>query len=271
MNVSRNNKSSLSQKPSTRSNNKKRSSDVISLSQPIPSTSRSIRPKQCLAESPPDLIISEEQKELVNSVIRYIFALNTGKHIISKSQLIKNVFANKGKHFHRIMNDVQTVLSKIFGYRLIEFQTNKYMLVNEIQNQIAHIYPRATEGRQQVLLFLILTHIFMSEESCSEESLWNFLTNLDISCSDNQNHHYFGNVKRLITEVFVGQKYLDKLSTNANDSTKIEYKWGPRAEHEFSRRAALEFVSQIYCGRPISNWPLQFKTLQAREKANKSQ
>nr|XP_012152254.1 PREDICTED: melanoma-associated antigen G1-like isoform X2 [Megachile rotundata] len=160
---------------------------------------------------------------------------------------------------------------QIFGYRLIEFQTNKYMLVNEIQNQIPHIYPRATEGRQQVLLFLILTHIFMSEESCSEESLWNFLTNLDISCSDNQNHHYFGNVKRLITEVFVGQKYLDKLSTNANDSTKIEYKWGPRAEHEFSRRAALEFVSQIYCGRPISNWPLQFKTLQAREKANKSQ
>lgn len=269
MSVSRNHKSSLSQKPLSRSNNKRQSSDVISLSQPVPSTSRSIRPKQCLQESPPDRIISEEEKELVNSVIRYIFALNREKQIIGKVQLIKNVFGNKRKYFHRIMNNVETVLSKIFGYRLIEFQANKYMLANEIQNQIPHISPTTTEARQQVLLFVVLTHIFMSEESCSEESLWTFLTNLDISCSDN--HHYFGNVKHLITEVFVAQKYLDKSITNANDSTKIEYKWGPRAEHEFSRRAALEFVSQIYCGRPISNWPLQFKSLQAREKATKSQ
>lgn len=27
--------------------------------------------------------------------------------------------------------------------------------------------------------------------------------------------------------------------------TKIEFKWGPRAEHEFSQRAALEFMSEV--------------------------
>lgn len=51
---------------------------------------------------------------------------------------------------------------------MIELEGNKYMLVNEIKNELPHIYPCATESSQQVLLFIVLTHIFMQEESCTE-------------------------------------------------------------------------------------------------------
>lgn len=57
---------------------------------------------------------------------------------------------------------------QIFGYELIELPGNKYILVNEIKNEMPHICPTAKEGRQQVLLFIVLTHIFMHEECCSE-------------------------------------------------------------------------------------------------------
>ncbi|KOC65930.1 Melanoma-associated antigen G1 [Habropoda laboriosa] len=178
---------------------------------------------------------------------------------------MKSIFGNQRKYFHGVMNKVKGHLSKIFGYRLVELEGNKYILVNEIQNELPHIYPAAKEASRQVLLFLVLTHIFMHDESCSEEMLFNFLTNLGISCMDNQCNVYFGNVKHLITEIFVAQKYLDKTIMVKEDLSKAEFKWGPRAEHEFSRRTALEFVSEVYNGCPINSWPLQYKAAMARE------
>ncbi|XP_029049902.1 melanoma-associated antigen D2-like [Osmia bicornis bicornis] len=268
----RNRRSILSQKNLSQSSNNRQSNDGISFSQPIPSTSRrtrgSINFSQRLDESPKRML-SEDQNELVNSLIRYLLVLDREKQVVSKAHLVKNVFNNGGRQFHPTLNKAKILLSKIFGYQLVELPGNKYILVNEIRNEIPHIYPTAEEGRQQVLLFMVLTHIFMQEESCTEETLWSFLTNLEILRSDNQDHDYFGNVKQLITEVFVAQRYLEKVVTNSNDA--IEYKWGPRAEHEFSRRSALEFVSEIYCGREIKSWALQYKTLLAREQAKKSQ
>lgn len=45
------------------------------------------------------------------------------------------------------------------------------------------------------MIFFFLMYKIISE------SLWDFLTNLDISCLDNHCHPYFGNVKYLINEV----------------------------------------------------------------------
>ncbi|XP_043521745.1 non-structural maintenance of chromosomes element 3 homolog isoform X1 [Frieseomelitta varia] len=235
--------------------------DVVYYSQPS-SSSSSLSQNSSL-----DHATSKENDQLVNSLIRYLLMLDEGKQIISKARIIKNVFGNRGKHFAQTMNKVKNLLSTVFGYQLIELESGKYMLVNEIENTLPHIEPSATESSQMILLFLVLTHIFMLEDCCSEESLWSFLTNLGIPCEDDQQHSYFGNVKQLINEIFVAQGYLNKIVLETNDSTNVEYKWGYRAEYEFSRRTALEFVSQVYDGRPINSWQLQFKTLIAREAA----
>ncbi|CAK9812977.1 Non-structural maintenance of chromosomes element 3 homolog [Anthophora quadrimaculata] len=238
-----------------------------SFSQPAPSTSTAVSGSHLNRRSQKsfDRLVSEEENQLVNSVIRYFLVVDREKQAISKASIIKNVFGNQGKHFHGVMNKVQNLLSKIFGYRLVELESYKYILVNEIQNELPHIQPTTKEASQQVLLLIILTHIFMHDESCSEELLLNFLTNLGITYTDNQFHPYFGNIKHLITEVFVAQKYLDKTITIKDNLSKAEFKWGPRAEHEFSRRAALNFVSEIYNGCPINSWPFQYKAAIARE------
>ncbi|CAK9810506.1 Non-structural maintenance of chromosomes element 3 homolog [Anthophora plagiata] len=237
-----------------------------SFSQPVPSTSTAVPGSRFNRRSQKtfDHLVPEEENHLVNRVIRYFLVVDREKQIISKASIIKNVFGNQGKYFHGVMNKVQNLLSKIFGYRLVELESYKYILVNEIPNELPHIQPTTMEVSQQVLLLLTLTHIFMHDESCSEELLFNFLTNLGITCTDNQCHPYFGNIKHLITEVFVAQKYLDKTITIKDNLSKAEFKWGPRAEHEFSRRTALDFVSEMYNGCPINSWPLQYKAAMAR-------
>ncbi|XP_043521747.1 non-structural maintenance of chromosomes element 3 homolog isoform X3 [Frieseomelitta varia] len=168
--------------------------DVVYYSQPS-SSSSSLSQNSSL-----DHATSKENDQLVNSLIRYLLMLDEGKQIISKARIIKNVFGNRGKHFAQTMNKVKNLLSTVFGYQLIELESGKYMLVNEIENTLPHIEPSATESSQMILLFLVLTHIFMLEDCCSEESLWSFLTNLGIPCEDDQQHSYFGNVKQLINE-----------------------------------------------------------------------
>lgn len=246
---------------------KQRTGDTngIFLSQPTTSTSANIP----LSNTSPSRVISEDDDQLVNSVIQYLLILDGGKQIVNKARIIKNVFGNRGRRFLPVMNKAKSLLLKVFGYELVELEGNKYMLVNKIKNELPHICPLGTEGSQQVLLFIVLTHIFMLQNSCSEGSLSNFLANLDIPYADNNQHVYFGNVKYLINEVFVAQKYLDKITMETINSTEIEFKWGPRAEHEFSRRAALEFMSEVYNGRPIKSWQLQFQALTAQEKLDR--
>ena len=266
----------------SQSNTRTTRSSVTSLSQPVPSTSTNSRVSRATQEhryleepfsqrsqdSLPDPGISEEQNRLVSSLIRYLFAMDREKQAIYKSRMMKTVFGGQGKHFHQILNKAKTHLSKIFGYQLLELDGNKYILVNQIENTLLHEYILEAERRQQVLLFLVLTHIFMHHELCGEDILWDFLTRLGIECSDNHRDNYFGNVKRLVTEVFVGQKYLDKTVAQKTDVVKVEFRWGPRAQHEFSRRKSLEFVSQVYDGRQINSWPLQFQTMLEEEKPN---
>ncbi|XP_043254480.1 non-structural maintenance of chromosomes element 3 homolog isoform X1 [Colletes gigas] len=264
-------KSSLHQtKFLSQTSNRPRIKNVTTLSQPLQSRSRNNQTMRHNRREHVDeelFMADEVENQRVCTLIKYFFALDKKKQIISKSRIIKNIFGNQGKHFHKVMTEAKNILSKVFGYHLVELEGNKYMLANEIANATSHIRLSESQSKQQILLFLVLTHIFMLEGSSTKELLWQFLKNLGITCSDNTHHYYFGNVVHYIDEIFVAQKYLDKIVVDKDDSSKIEYKWGPRAEYEFSRRACLEFMSEVYNGRPIQNWPLQCKTMIAREKS----
>lgn len=58
------------------------------------------------------------------------------------------------------------IFEKVFGYKLIEVEGNKYILINEIENSIPHLNFK--DKNKQVLLFLVLVHIFMHGETCKE-------------------------------------------------------------------------------------------------------
>ncbi|XP_012529561.1 non-structural maintenance of chromosomes element 3 homolog [Monomorium pharaonis] len=202
--------------------------------------------------------IREKDMQLINSIIRYLFVADHNKLPIQKSHIIKNVLDGNRKIFRSIMENVSEQLSEVFGYNLIEVESNKYLLVNEVENQLPHL--TFEDGHKQVLLYLILVHIFMFGESCKEEILWDFLRHLGIITENNFQHEYFGDVHHLVTVEFVNQRYLDKTLIDRNDPTKFKYAWGSRAQNELTYRSALQFVADIY-GCPINKWKLQYKAV----------
>ncbi|XP_035735508.1 non-structural maintenance of chromosomes element 3 homolog [Vespa mandarinia] len=212
----------------------------------------------------------QEEIDLAGRVIRYIFTVEKKKHVIQKIHIIKNILGGTTKNFRQVIERVKSLLSQVFGYQLVDIGNGKYILVNEIKNSIPHLKFTKSIKAQQVLLFIILAHIFMYEDACTEETLWDFLRHLEIIKEDDFQHDYFGDVKKLVTVDFVGQQYLEKVAIYKGDSQKYEYKWGPRAEYEVSHRDILEFMSRVYEGRSIESWPLHYQMMLTKERSGES-
>ncbi|XP_020294168.1 non-structural maintenance of chromosomes element 3 homolog [Pseudomyrmex gracilis] len=208
----------------------------------------------------------EEEIHLSGNIIRYLLVADRSKQPIQKNHIIKHVLNGNVKQFRSVIDRVKRHLSGVFGYKLIEVEGNKYILVNELENSIPHL--KFKDKNKQVLLFLVLLHIFMHGESCKEELLWSFLCTLDIITLDNFHHDYFGDVKQLVTVEFVNEKYLTRISTEKNNTTQVEYKWGSRAENEISYKSVLEFVARLY-GSNVKQWEFQYKLAVEQEQLNK--
>ncbi|KAK0098050.1 hypothetical protein PV326_011585 [Microctonus aethiopoides] len=211
----------------------------------------------------------EEENHIVGMVIRYLFANNRLKTAIHGDQIKKNYLAGSSQNYSSIIIKVKQTLQEIFGYELIDIGGLKYILVNKINNP--YLESSNKDAAENTLLFLTLTYIFMSCDNeatpfAKEDDLWEYFTNLKIIKDENFQHHYFGNVRRLITVQFVDQLYLTRRKIPGTE--EIVYEWGPRANAEITRRSILEFVSKVYNDRPIESWPAQAGAMRESEKLN---
>lgn len=204
---------------------------------------------------------AQEMMQLISNVIRYVFAANTSKQPIQKNQIVKNILNGNARLFRTIIEKVNRELSEVFGFELVEIENNRYILINNIDNELPHLIFH--NSSKQLLLYLVLVHIFMHGETCQEDILWNFLRNLNIITNNSFQNEYFGDVKQLVTVDFVNERYLEKI-VDKNDPTQLEYKWGSRAENELTYRSVLQFVANIYGVSP-KKWKLQYKTVITQE------
>jgi len=54
-------------------------------------------------------------------------------------------------------------------------------------------------------------------------------------------------VSQLAGEVAIFRRYIVVTKVVNGDPPQYEYKWGPRAYHETTKRKVLEFVTQVCC------------------------
>lgn len=72
-----------------------------------------------------------------------------------------------------------------------------------------------------------------------------------------EHHSLFGDTKKLITEVFVRQKYLEYRRIPNTEPAQYEFLWGPRAFLETSKMLVLRFLAKLHKKDPRC-WPYQY-------------
>ncbi|CAL4130466.1 unnamed protein product [Meganyctiphanes norvegica] len=220
------------------------------------------------SQSSQALLSDNDRRTLAGHVVNYMLVADCKKVPVKRSEINKGVLKEHSKQFNNVMAEVTRILSKVYGYRVVDLEKGQYILVNNMSPTLRDhdVFP-ATRSRNDAatmgLVTAILAGIFMSGELMQEGPMREYMKKLRIDIDSKDPHAIFGNVNKLIMQDLVKQCYLSISFDKSTDPPSKEFRWGPRAHVEISKKHMLELVCKIYGDdmRP-EQWASQWKVVQ---------
>lgn len=211
---------------------------------------------------------SPAQLELkVAELVQFLLVKDQRKLPVRRADMLRHVAGDYRDVFGELLRRAAERLLDVFGYRLVELEprSHTYILVNALEPVEADAEVRGDQGTPTTgLLMIVLGLIFMKGNAVKETEVWDFLRRLGVHPA--RRHLVFGDPKKLITEDFVRQRYLDYRRIPHTDPVDYELQWGPRTRLETSKMKVLRFVAKVHNQDP-KDWPAQYCEALADEEA----
>uniref|UniRef100_A0A452HZ98 MAGE domain-containing protein n=1 Tax=Gopherus agassizii TaxID=38772 RepID=A0A452HZ98_9SAUR len=124
---------------------------------------------------------------------------------------------------------------KGFGLQLVEIDSKHhiYILVSNLPRLEVENLKQDDCTANLGLLTVILSFLFVKGNAAKESAVWELLRRLQVD--PGVKHEVFGAVKKLVTEEFVRQKYLEYNRIPHTDPPEFEFQWGAWAAKETSK------------------------------------
>ncbi|XP_028923571.1 non-structural maintenance of chromosomes element 3 homolog isoform X2 [Ornithorhynchus anatinus] len=203
----------------------------------------------------------------VNELVQYLLVKDQKKLPIKRADILRNVIKEYKGVSSEIVKGAGQVLEKVFGLHLkeIDQKNHVYIIVNMLERLEGDNMRVDDNTAKMGLLMVILSLIFMKGSATNESVIWETLRKLRVDTRER--HEVFGDVKKLVTEEFVRQKYLEYNRIPHTEPVEFEFQWGARATKETTKMQVLNFVAKIQKKDPKS-WTVQYS--QATEGASAS-
>nr|XP_004656523.2 non-structural maintenance of chromosomes element 3 homolog [Jaculus jaculus] len=202
---------------------------------------------------------TQKQLELkVAELVQFLLIKDQKKMPIKRTGILKHVIRDYKDIFPDLLKLAVERLEYVFGYKLVELEPkrNTYILVNALEPLEEDASVRGDQGTPTTgLLMIILGLIFMNGNGIAESEVWDFLQRLGVYPT--RKHFIFGDPKKLITEDFVRQRYLEYQRIPHTDPAEYQFQWGPRTNLETSKMKVLKFVAKVHNQDP-TDWPAQY-------------
>ncbi|XP_064593184.1 non-structural maintenance of chromosomes element 3 homolog isoform X3 [Zonotrichia leucophrys gambelii] len=212
--------------------------------------------------------VKRQSQDQVSELVQFLLVKDQKKIPIKRADILKNIIREYKNAYSEIVKRADRILQEVFGLQLVEMDTKRhiYILINNLPHAEGQHPYRAKEKEKNGLLLVILSFIFMKGNSVKDiffpGALWEFLHLLRVY--PGKEHSVFGDVKKLVTEEFVRQKYLEITPTPLTDPPEFKFQWGPRAEKETSKKDVLNFVAKMQ-GKDPTFWASQFSEAEASQ------
>ncbi|XP_019524795.1 PREDICTED: trophinin isoform X5 [Hipposideros armiger] len=203
---------------------------------------------------PRDVAILQER---ANKLVKYLLVKDQTKIPIKRSDMLKDVIQEYGEYFPEIIERASYALEKMFRVNLkeIDKQSSLYILIST-QESSAGILGTTKDTPKLGLLMVILSVIFMNGNKANEAVIWEVLRKLGLH--PGVRHSLFGEVRKLITDEFVKQKYLEYKRVPNSRPPEYEFFWGLRSYHETSKMKVLKFACKVQKKDP-KDWAAQYR------------
>ncbi|XP_047445879.1 necdin-like 2 [Mugil cephalus] len=211
-------------------------------------------------------LTSAQVDQKAGEVVQYFLVKDQKKIPVRRADIVKHVLKEYRTIYPEIMKRATRIFDQVFGLKLVEIdhRSHMYILVNNLEKVESPI--SSPTNSKMGLLFVILSVIFMKRGAVRENLIWNTLKKLRVD--PGEKHEEFGDVKKLVTDEFVRQRYLEYVRIPHTEPVEHEFRWGQRADMEVSKAKILEFVGQLY-GQDPQSWSHQYR--EAHSTPNSSQ
>ncbi|XP_036040627.1 non-structural maintenance of chromosomes element 3 homolog [Onychomys torridus] len=202
---------------------------------------------------------TQKQLELkVAELVQFLLIKDQKKIPIKRTDILKHVVGDYRDVYPNLLRLAAERLQYVFGYKLVELEpkSHTYILINMLEPVEEDAEVRGDQGTPTTgLLMIVLGLIFMKGNTITETEVWDFLRRLGVYPT--KKHLIFGDPKKLITEDFVRQRYLEYRRIPHTDPVDYELQWGPRTNLETSKMKVLKFVAKVHNQDP-KDWPTQY-------------
>lgn len=205
-----------------------------------------------------NMIPGEVQKK-VDELVHYLLIVDQKKVPIKKLDINKMILKENSKAFPELMKRASEQLFNIFGIQVVELQDRlkgSYILINALEKSSEVLKWPDCDNAKMGLVMTILSIIYMSGNVMQEGELWTSLKKFGIE--PELQHETFGDVKKLVTQEFARQGYLEFTKLPNTDQPMSEVRWGQRAQLETTKKRVLKFVSFMYNREP-KEWTSQYQ------------
>ncbi|XP_064812216.1 necdin-like 2 [Oncorhynchus masou masou] len=191
-------------------------------------------------------------------VVQFIFVKDQKKFPIRRADIVKHVVKEYRNIYPEIIKRVGCVFETVFGLKLVEIDSKNhvYILINKLEQLEGESLNMSPSNPKTGLLFVILSIVFMKGGVVKESMVWNTLKKLRVD--QGERHEIFGDVKKIVTDEFVRQRYLEYVRIPHTEPLEFEFRWGQRADMEVSKVKLLEFIGQLHEQDPQS-WTQQYR------------
>ncbi|XP_041495410.1 melanoma-associated antigen B4-like [Microtus oregoni] len=162
-----------------------------------------------------------------------------------RGEMLKVIHKRFKEHFPEILKKASYRLDVVFGLELKEIlpRGQAYELVSKLdfEDDGSRINELGVPTRG--ILIALLSVIYLNNYCAAEEDVWHFLNALGVY--DGVPHLIFGDVRKLITEDLVQEKYLVYRQVPNSDPPSYQFLWGPRAYGETNKIKVMDFLAKM--------------------------
>ncbi|NXL86236.1 NSE3 protein, partial [Alectura lathami] len=198
----------------------------------------------------------DEINRKVTEMVQFVLVKDQKKIPIKRVDILKKVIREYKDVYMEIFSRAGRILREVFGMQLVEIDTKHHVYI------LTSSLPRA-EGenlKQDIQTAKLGLLIDPTLTFSLPGALWEFLRRLRVQ--PGEKHEVFGDVKKLVTEEFVRQKYLEITPIPLTEPPEFKFQWGLRAAKETSKKDMLSFVAKMQKKEP-SFWLSQYNEAEA--------
>lgn len=215
----------------------------------------SVKPLEDLED--PLHLLHTAQNVKVYDLVDFLLYKYQMKEFTTKAEMLESIGREYDEYYPLIFSEASECMKLVFGIDMVEVDpsVHSYVLVTALGITYDGMLTDAQGLPKTGILIVVLGIIFMRGNYVSEEIIWRMLNNIRLY--GGRDPYLHKDPRKLISEEFVQEGYLEYRQVPNSDPPSHGFLWGPRAFAETTKMKVLEFFASINKTHPRA-YPVQY-------------